>query len=82
MNARGRIGNGPWYNAEGSLVAANLDDLHGDNRRIDKKTAVTENLEPVNGVGDTPNMHDILTGSRPDGTAFPPGTEHRGVIPM
>jgi hypothetical protein len=75
VNARERIGNGPWYNAEGNLVAANLNDLHSDNSKINKKTAVTENLEPVNGVGDTPNMHDILTGSRPDGTAFPSGED-------
>jgi hypothetical protein len=70
VNARDRIGNGPWYNAEGFLVAANPDVLHSDANKITKETAVTENLNPVNGVGDTPNMHDILTGSRPDGTAF------------
>jgi hypothetical protein len=70
VNARDRIGKGPWYNAEGLLVAASLDDLHGDNNKINKETAVTESVNPVNGVGDTPNTHDILTGSRPDGTAF------------
>lgn len=75
VNARDRIGNGPWYNAEGTLVAVNLDDLHSDRNTINKDTAVTENVEPVNGVGDTPNMHDILTGSRPDGTAFQPGED-------
>ncbi|MBI2186985.1 MAG: DUF1554 domain-containing protein [Acidobacteria bacterium] len=75
VNARDRIGKGPWYNSEGILVAANLDDLHSDNNKINKTTAVTENLDPVNGVGDTPNMHDILTGSQPDGTAFPPGED-------
>jgi hypothetical protein len=71
VNARDRIGRGPWYNAEGTLIAATLDELHGDKNRITKETAVTEKLGPVNGVGDTPNVHDILTGSRPDGTAFP-----------
>jgi hypothetical protein len=75
VNARDRIGQGPWYNAEGLLVATNVDDLHSDNNKINKSTAVTENLEPVNGVGDQPNVHDILTGSQPDGTAFPPGQD-------
>ena len=70
VNARDRIGSGPWYNAEGTLVAANLDELHGPASRIGKDTAVTERVDIVNGAGDTPNMHDILTGSRPDGTAF------------
>ena len=69
INARDRIGKGPWYNAEGLLIAANLDELHSDKNRINKETAVTERLDPVNGVGDNPNVHDILTGSRPDGTA-------------
>ena len=70
VNARDRIGTGPWYNAEGSLVAENLEQLHSGESRINKETAVTERLDPVNGVGDTPNKHDILTGSEPDGTAF------------
>jgi hypothetical protein len=70
INARDRIGKGPWYNAEGLLIATSLDELHGDKSRIDKETAVTERLDPVNGVGDDPNVHDILTGSRPDGTAY------------
>jgi hypothetical protein len=73
VNARDRIGSGPWYNAAGVLIAANVAELHSDaaGARINKETAVTERLDPVNGVGDTPNVHDILTGSRPDGTAFP-----------
>jgi hypothetical protein len=71
VNARDRIGKGPWYNAGGELIAANVEELHRDNVRIDKELAVTERLDQVNGVGDTPNRHDILTGSRPDGTAFP-----------
>jgi len=75
VNALDRIGTGPWYNAEGFLVAANLDELHSDRNKINKETAATEGLNPVNGVGDTPNMHDILTGSRPDGTAFPTGDD-------
>ena len=70
VNARDRIGTGPWYNAEGLLIAANLEQLHSDAVQIDKETAVTESLNPVNGVGDSPNTHDMLTGSRPDGTAF------------
>ena len=69
-HARDRIGAGPWYNAEGLLIAANIAALHGDGNRMTKETATTERLDPVNGVGDTPNRHDILTGSRPDGTAF------------
>jgi hypothetical protein len=75
VNARDRIGTGPWYNAEGVLIAASVEELHGDKARIDKETATTERLDPVNGVGDTPNRHDILTGSRADGTAFPPGSD-------
>ena len=75
VNARDRIGTGPWYNAEGELIAANLDQLHGDAARINKEFALTERLDPVNGVGDTPNRHDILTGSRPDGTAYPGGED-------
>ena len=70
VNARDRIGTGPWYNAEGLLVAQNLEHLHGPDSGLNKQTAVTERLDPVNGVGDTPNRHDILTGSQPDGTAF------------
>jgi hypothetical protein len=75
VNARDRIGKGPWYNAEGLLVAANIDELHSEKSRITKETAVTETLDPVNGVGDHPNLHDILTGSRPDGTAYAAGED-------
>jgi hypothetical protein len=75
VNARDRIGSGPWYNSAGILVAANVDELHGPNSAISKQTAVTERLDEVNGVGDTPNLHDILTGSRPDGTAFDSGQD-------
>ena len=75
VNARDRIGKGPWYNAEGLFIAANLDDLHSGENRITKETAVTERLDPVNGAGDDANVHDIVTGSRPDGTAFPAGED-------
>jgi hypothetical protein len=75
VNARDRIGKGPWYNAEGELVAANVDELHAPDNKINKVTAVTERLDSVTGVGDTPNVHDMLTGSRPDGTAFPAGDD-------
>jgi hypothetical protein len=75
VNARDRIGAGPWYNAEGFLVAANAEQLHSAENKINKETAVTEKLDQVNGVGDTPNVHDILTGSRPDGTAFDSGED-------
>ena len=70
VNARDRIGQGPWYNAEGVLVAENVEDLHGDNNNLGKETSLTETGEMVNGRGDDPNMHDILTGSQLDGTAF------------
>lgn len=75
VNARDRIGSGPWYNAEGTLIAANPGQLHGGASGINKEMAVTERLDPVNGVGDTPNRHDILTGSNPDGTAFQAGAD-------
>jgi len=70
VNARDRIGSGPWYNAEGRLMAANVEQLHTDQNRIGKETAVTEKFDVVGGAGETSNMHDILTGSRPDGTSF------------
>ena len=67
-NARDRIGSGPWYNAKGDVVAMNVDELHSDANKIDKQTGLTETGEPVKGRGDEPNMHDILTGSTPEGT--------------
>jgi hypothetical protein len=67
VNARDRIGKGPWHNAKGAMVAKNLDDLHSESVNINKQTALTEKGEIVAGSGDTPNMHDILTGSDPDG---------------
>ena len=69
VNARDRIGAGPWVNAKGVVVAKNLAELHGANN-LTKQTALNEKGEVVNGRGDTPNTHDILTGSMPDGTAF------------
>lgn len=69
VNARDRIGKGPWFNAKGVLIASDVAQLHGSNNLI-KTTALNEKGEVVNGAGDRPNKHDILTGSRPDGTAF------------
>ena len=69
VNARDRIGRGPWQNAKGEIIAQSVDELHGANK-ISKQTALTETGEPVKGRGDTPNMHDILTGSQADGRAF------------
>jgi hypothetical protein len=70
IHARDRIGKGPWFNAKGVLIASDVASLHGSNN-LTKQTALTEKGAVVNGRGDTPNMHDILTGSRPDGTAYP-----------
>jgi hypothetical protein len=67
VNARDRIGKGPWHNAKGVMVAKSVDDLHSDNVNITKQTALTEKGEVVSGSGDTPNMHDMLTGSDPMG---------------
>ena len=69
VNARDRIGHGPWQNAKGVVIAKDLAELHGKNN-VTKQTALTEKGDMVNGRGDTPNMHDILTGSQPDGTAI------------
>ena len=69
VHARDRIGTGPWFNAKGVLIAADVASLHGDNN-VTKASALDENGVFVKGRGDTPNQHDILTGSRPDGTAF------------
>lgn len=69
VDARDRIGRGPWRNVEGAAIARDLDTLHGVND-LNKQTALTEKGDVVNGRGDDPNRHDMLTGSRPDGTAF------------
>ena len=70
-NARDRIGSGPWQNFMGEVVARSVDDLHSPNSRLNKQTALDEKGQMVNGRTEKPNKHDILTGSRPDGTAFP-----------
>jgi hypothetical protein len=71
VNARDRIGRGPWMNAKGEVIARSVDDLHSPSNNLTKMTALNEKGGGVNGRGDTPNMHDILTGSQPNGTAFP-----------
>jgi hypothetical protein len=70
-NARDRIGAGPWYNAKGVLIAQNVDALHSDKNNLNKTTALTERGEVVNGRGDTPNRHDILTGADAKGMIIP-----------
>ena len=75
VNARDRIGRGPWQNAKGEVIAQNVDDLHSANNKISKQAGLNEKGEVVNGRGDTPNRHDILTGSQPDGQAFPAGDD-------
>ena len=82
VNARGRIGNGPWYNAKGQMIAANVADLHGDQQRdrnnIQRATALDEKGNQIPGAGQqgVQNEHDILTGSDPDGRAFTDGLDH------
>lgn len=76
VDARDRIGEGPWHNANGELIAGDINALHSDDANINKESAVDENGAVVNGSGDTPNRHDILTGSRIDGTAFDDGEDH------
>jgi hypothetical protein len=83
VNARDRIGAGPWFNAKGGRVAQNVGDLHGDTldqarvgNSLTKATALDEKGNPIKGVGDTPNQHDMLTGSQPDGRAFTDTMDH------
>ena len=83
VNARDRIGNGPWYNANGGMAAMNVGQLHGDTldqarlgNALGKAISLTEKKERVNGVGDMPNTHDILTGSQPDGRAYTDAMDH------
>ncbi len=79
VNARDRIGRGPWFSSKGALIAQNVADLHGDTVRdrnqINKDFALDEKGEPVNGRGMTPNRHDMLTGSQSDGRAWPAGED-------
>jgi hypothetical protein len=70
VNARDRIGKGPWHNAKGDVIARDVDQLHSASNNLTKQTALSEKAVPISGRGETPNRHDILTGSRPDGTAF------------
>ena len=74
VSAKDRIGKGPWTNAKGVVIAKDVADLH-DNNNLTKQTALTEKGDMVKDSSDPPNMHDILTGTQPDGTAFPPGDD-------
>jgi hypothetical protein len=74
INARDRIGNGPWQNAKGVVIAKSVDELHGANN-LTKQTALSEKGNPTKGRSDSPNEHDALTGSTMDGRAFPPGED-------
>jgi hypothetical protein len=74
VNAKDRIGKGPWTNAKGVVIAKDVAELHGANN-LTKQTALTEKGDVVKDSSDPPNMHDILTGTQPDGTAFPPGED-------
>jgi hypothetical protein len=71
VNARDRIGKGPWMNAKGVVVATSVDDLHSANNKLNKQNNLSEKGDVINGRGDKPNKHDIVTGSTPDGKAFP-----------
>jgi hypothetical protein len=71
VNARDRIGNGPWQNFKGDVIATSVDDLHSANNKITRETALTEKGAMVNGVGMQPNQHDAMTGSTAEGRAFP-----------
>ena len=75
VNARDRIGKGPWQNSKGVVIAKDVADLHSAGNNLTKQTALSEKGEVINGAGDTPNRHDILTGSQPDGTAFAAGDD-------
>jgi hypothetical protein len=75
VNARDRIGKGPWQNSKGVVIAKDVADLHSASNNLTKQTALSEKGEVINGRGDTPNRHDALTGSQPDGTAFAVGED-------
>ena len=74
VHARDRIGKGPWQNSKGTVIAKDVAELHGSNG-LTKQTALSEKGEIINGRGDTPNRHDVLTGSQPDGTGFAAGED-------
>jgi hypothetical protein len=76
VNARDRIGTGPWFNYNGVQVAASVADLHSDNNNLGKSTSVSEKGAQINGRGDSPNMHDILTGSDLEGRVIDDGMDH------
>jgi hypothetical protein len=83
VNARDRIGSGPWFNTRGAVVARDVAHLHGDSldaarlgNNLTRTTVFTEKNEPVKGAGDKPNEHDIITGSQPDGRAFADAADH------
>ncbi|MEO8076753.1 MAG: lectin [Acidobacteriota bacterium] len=83
VNARDRIGPGPWYNGRGAKIAQSVADLHGDTldaarlgNNLSRTTVVTEKNEAIKGAGDTPNQHDMLTGSKLDGTAYTDAADH------
>ena len=75
VNARDRIGKGPWQNPKGVVIAKDVADLHSAGNSLTKQTALSEKGEVINGAGDTPNRHDVLTGSQSDGTAFATGED-------
>jgi hypothetical protein len=75
VNARDRIGHGPWQNFKGEAVAQNVDDLHSDTNKLGMQMSLTERGTMVASMGYTPNYHDVLTGSQMDGRAFPPGED-------
>ena len=75
VNARDRIGNGPWQNFKGQVLATSVDDLHSDNNKLGFDTSLSERGQLIPGVGFAPNRHDVLTGSTPEGRAFPPGED-------
>jgi hypothetical protein len=75
VNARDRIGKGPWKNLKGVVIAKDVAELHSGSNNLTKQTALSEKGEVINGAGDTPNRHDVLTGSQADGTAFAAGED-------
>jgi hypothetical protein len=75
VNAKDRIGKGPWQNAKGTVVATSVADLHSANNKLNKENSLSEKGDMINARGDTPNRHDILTGSQADGTAFAAGED-------
>src|SRR4051794_17088217 len=71
VSARDRIGNGPWQNAKGTVIATSVADLHSDNNKLGQANSLTERGNVISGVGSTPNWHDVLTGSDMEGKAWP-----------